>query len=220
MQTSTANRVIATSIVALTGTAFAADLRSPDSFASIGDRSARSRALFEEAGKVLQHPRCLNCHPVGERPTQGNDMHLHQPMAVRGTDGHGVVGMQCHTCHQVANFDAVRSARKPTVAPGTGVDGVAEPVARRDLRADQRPPTQWRQDPRGDARAHGARFTGRMGLGARWSARTGSGHSSAIRRADQGLDRHRRGVPATLTQQFDWATPRRSCAWRPVASTL
>ena len=111
MESSTANRVIATSIVALTGTAFAADLRSPDSFASIGDRGARSRALFEEAGKVLQHPRCLNCHPVGERPTQGNDMHLHQPMAVRGTDGHGVVGMQCHTCHQVVNFE-------PSSVPG------------------------------------------------------------------------------------------------------
>ena len=24
---------------------------------------ARSIALFREAGKVLQHPRCLNCHP-------------------------------------------------------------------------------------------------------------------------------------------------------------
>jgi cytochrome c5 len=111
MESSTANRVIATFIVALTGTAFAADLRSPDSFASIGDRGARSRALFEEAGKVLQHPRCLNCHPVGERPTQGNDMQLHQPMAVRGTDGHGVVGMQCHTCHQVVNFE-------PSSVPG------------------------------------------------------------------------------------------------------
>ena len=30
---------------------------------------ARSVALFEEAGKVMQHPRCVNCHPRGDRPT-------------------------------------------------------------------------------------------------------------------------------------------------------
>jgi hypothetical protein len=80
-------------------------LRSVESFAGIADTQARSIALFQEAGKVLQHPRCLNCHPVGERPTQGNDMHPHQPMAVRGAGGHGAVGMQCHTCHQTANYE-------------------------------------------------------------------------------------------------------------------
>ena len=50
-------------------------LRGPESFSSIADRTERSRALFVEAGRVLQHPRCLNCHPVGERPTQGSDGH-------------------------------------------------------------------------------------------------------------------------------------------------
>jgi len=44
----------------------AEDLRLPESFSSIADRIERSRALFVEAGRVLQHPRCLNCHPVGE----------------------------------------------------------------------------------------------------------------------------------------------------------
>jgi hypothetical protein len=29
------------------------------------DQASRSIALFREAGKVLQHPRCLNCHPAG-----------------------------------------------------------------------------------------------------------------------------------------------------------
>src|SRR6202048_698537 len=29
---------------------------------------ARSIALFREAGKVLLNPRCLNCHPVDDRP--------------------------------------------------------------------------------------------------------------------------------------------------------
>jgi hypothetical protein len=84
----------------------AADLRSPDSFAGITDRAERSRALFSEAGKVIEHPRCLNCHPAGERPTQGNDGHPHSPLVVRGPDDKGAVGMRCTTCHQSANFEA------------------------------------------------------------------------------------------------------------------
>ncbi len=89
----------------MTAMAHGADLRSPDSFASTADRAERSRALFSEAGKVIQHPRCLNCHPVGERPTQGADMHPHSPLVVRGADDKGAVGMRCTTCHQADNFE-------------------------------------------------------------------------------------------------------------------
>lgn len=81
-------------------------LRDPDSFASMANRTERSRALFEEAGKVILSPRCLNCHPRGERPTQGNDMHPHSPLVARGKDDKGAVGMRCTTCHQSANFDS------------------------------------------------------------------------------------------------------------------
>lgn len=82
-----------------------ADLRTPESFASIADRSERSRALFVEAGKVIQHPRCMNCHPVGNRPTQGQAMQPHSPLVVRGSDDKGAVGMRCTTCHQSANYE-------------------------------------------------------------------------------------------------------------------
>ena len=34
----------------------------PAAFDGITDQTARSAALFEEMGKVLQSPRCLNCH--------------------------------------------------------------------------------------------------------------------------------------------------------------
>jgi hypothetical protein len=98
--------------------ALGADLRSPESFASIADRSDRSRALFAEAGKVIEHPRCLNCHPVGERPTQGADMHPHGPLVVRGADDKGAVGMRCTTCHQGANFE-------PSGVPGNPLWHVA-----------------------------------------------------------------------------------------------
>ncbi len=81
-------------------------LESPDHFSSISNRAERSRALFEEAGKVIQHPRCQNCHPVGERPTQGNDLHPHLPWVVRGDDDKGATALRCTTCHQSANFEA------------------------------------------------------------------------------------------------------------------
>lgn len=81
------------------------ELRTPQSFDAIADKTARSKALFVEAGKVIQSPRCLNCHPNGDRPTQGNDMHLHQPMVVRGAGGMGATAMRCMTCHQGANFE-------------------------------------------------------------------------------------------------------------------
>lgn len=86
----------------------AAALRDVSSFAGIADRGARSTALFEEVGKVLQHPRCVNCHPATERPRQTDARRLHQPLVVRGKDGHGAPGMECATCHGKQNFDPAR----------------------------------------------------------------------------------------------------------------
>lgn len=91
--------------LAASSPARAADLRTPESFQSIADPGERSRALFVEAGKVIQHPRCLNCHPRTERPTQGSDMHPHLPLAVRGADDKGAVAMRCTTCHQSTNYE-------------------------------------------------------------------------------------------------------------------
>ena len=80
------------------GSAFAGEpLKSAGDFNNITDAKARSVALFTEAGKVIQHPRCLNCHPKGDSPTQGEDLHPHSPLVVRGPDGHGAIGMQCTT---------------------------------------------------------------------------------------------------------------------------
>ena len=64
-----------------------------------------AKAAFVEAAKVLQHPRCLNCHPSGDRPTQGDDMHIHAQNVQRGINDHGRDGMNCKTCHSPANFD-------------------------------------------------------------------------------------------------------------------
>ncbi len=81
-------------------------LRPASEFAGIANEAQRSAALFEEAGKVLQHPRCVNCHPAGDRPLQGADGHLHIPAVQRGDGGIGVAGLRCTTCHGQANYDA------------------------------------------------------------------------------------------------------------------
>jgi hypothetical protein len=88
-------------------------LASPKSFVSIADTDARSAAIFTELGKVLTHPRCVNCHPAGDRPHQGDQSRLHQPPVTRGIDGHGTEEMRCSICHQKANFDPGRVPGHP-----------------------------------------------------------------------------------------------------------
>jgi len=105
-------------VALLTGTADAISQQSqslgtPESFASIADEARRSVALFSELGKVLTHPRCVNCHPAGDRPRQGEEGRPHQPPVARGADGHGLPAMRCSSCHQQANFDPARVPGHP-----------------------------------------------------------------------------------------------------------
>lgn len=79
----------------------AAPLKSPADFAGIADRADRSRAIFGEIGKVLTSPRCLNCHPAGDHPTQGDDLHDHKPPIWRAETGHFEVN--CSGCHSSRN---------------------------------------------------------------------------------------------------------------------
>jgi hypothetical protein len=88
-------------------------LVAPESFASISDTAARSAAMFTELGQVLTHPRCVNCHPAGDHPRQGEDSRPHQPPVERGADGHGLPAMRCSSCHQKANFDPGRVPGHP-----------------------------------------------------------------------------------------------------------
>jgi hypothetical protein len=88
-------------------------LATPESFAAIADTAARSAALFTELGKVLTHPRCVNCHPSGDHPRQGEHGRPHQPPVERGADGHGLPAMRCSICHQTANFEPARVPGHP-----------------------------------------------------------------------------------------------------------
>jgi hypothetical protein len=74
-------------------------LKPVSAFAAISDERARSVALFTEAAKVIQNPRCLNCHPATRQPTQGDDLHAHIPPMQAGPSDHGPPGLPCKSCH-------------------------------------------------------------------------------------------------------------------------
>lgn len=78
-------------------------LKPVSAFAGIADPNARSIAIFQEMGKVIQHPRCINCHPRTDRPNQGDAQTPHEPAVTRGPEGHGAPGLECATCHGPRN---------------------------------------------------------------------------------------------------------------------
>ena len=87
------------------------------SFDRIADKQKRAVALFQEAGKVIMHPRCLNCHPVDDMPRQGDVMRVHEPPVERGLGGIGATGARCFTCHGAANFERVPGNPRWFLAP-------------------------------------------------------------------------------------------------------
>jgi len=65
--------------------------------------SAVSVQAFMGVYKVLMSPRCMNCHPSGDAPLQGDDSHIHTMNVQRGIDGHGLYALKCQNCHQAQN---------------------------------------------------------------------------------------------------------------------
>lgn len=65
--------------------------------------SIESVTAFKEVYQVLMNPRCMNCHPAGDRPLQGDDSHVHNMNVLRGKDGKGLYAMKCSNCHQATN---------------------------------------------------------------------------------------------------------------------
>ncbi len=87
-------------------------LRSLSEFNAIPDVAARSKAIFQEASRVLTDPRCINCHPATRRPTQGEDMHPHVPPIVAADSSFGPAGLACNACHGAENRTVVGSRLK------------------------------------------------------------------------------------------------------------
>ncbi|MEM9820083.1 MAG: hypothetical protein AAF985_03390 [Bacteroidota bacterium] len=74
---------------------------------------------FDLMMQVLTHKRCVNCHPAGDRPRQGEDSHYHNFGVSRGTDNHGVAALRCESCHGPENndFSGVPGAPEWSLAP-------------------------------------------------------------------------------------------------------
>jgi len=71
-------------------------------FVTVKD-SLASVTAFKKVYRVLMSPRCMNCHPAGNIPLQGDDSHLHTMNPQRGIEGKGVFAMKCANCHQPTN---------------------------------------------------------------------------------------------------------------------
>ena len=69
----------------------------------INKDSLESVQAFMKVYDVLMHPRCMNCHPKGDVPLQGDDSHLHTMLPRRGKTGDGIYAMKCKNCHQPEN---------------------------------------------------------------------------------------------------------------------
>ncbi len=78
-----------------------------------------SDEAFDKMMQVLTHKRCVNCHPDGDRPRQGEDSHHHNFGVQRGSDNHGVAALRCQSCHQAENnnFSGVPGAPEWSLAP-------------------------------------------------------------------------------------------------------
>jgi hypothetical protein len=87
--------------------------------ASGQDRS-QTEALqaFATVQKVLQHPRCQNCHIPGDAPLQLDDGRVHAQNVKRGKNGMGAAGFHCNTCHDTVNPPASYGPNMPPGAPG------------------------------------------------------------------------------------------------------
>jgi hypothetical protein len=98
-------------------------LQTPSAASSASRDDAGARSSFMEAYKVFMSPRCMNCHPVGDSPLQGDDSRPHFDRVRRGEDGNGIYSLKCTNCHQGANRSGLNMPPgAPTVRPDGSFD--------------------------------------------------------------------------------------------------
>jgi hypothetical protein len=83
------------------------------------------KRAFLEVAAVLLSPRCRNCHPAGDRPLQTDAGRPHRlNISRRSTDA----GLDCSTCHQERNSEALGIAGGPPGAPHWGLPPAGTPM--------------------------------------------------------------------------------------------
>jgi hypothetical protein len=101
--------------LALACVVFLAQCESPAPAAQGQVDSGNLAAAWDTVYKVLQHPRCMNCHPAaGDTPLVGETSQPHPQNVQRGPLGVGLFAMRCNACHQTQN---VAGAHMPPGAP-------------------------------------------------------------------------------------------------------
>ena len=101
--------------LALTGSGDRAGAVSPDKRPP--DKREAALAAFTTVQKVLQHPRCQNCHIPGDAPLQFDEGLAHNQNVQRGPSGNGAPGLPCSTCHMTVNPPASYGEHMPPGAP-------------------------------------------------------------------------------------------------------
>ena len=162
-------------------------LKPVSAFANIRNRNERSAAYFVEAGRVLQHPRCLNCHPKERMPTQGDDLHAHVPMMQADANRSRCAGAP------VQYLPSTGERCRPSLPSLASMPGHphwgSRPHRWRGKGASlpeiceqvKDPDAQRRALARRDSRAHGERFPGRLGLAAGRRPHARARHAAAVR---------------------------------------
>src|SRR5262245_2831138 len=91
--------------------------RSADATSAGEKKRADGLAAFSVGQRVLQHPRCQNCHIPGDAPLQFDEGREHGQLVRRGPEGKGAIGLECETCHSSANPPPSYGPHTPPGAP-------------------------------------------------------------------------------------------------------
>jgi len=69
---------------------------------------------FVAIARVLQSPRCMNCHPAGDAPLQTDRSRPHAMNITRASEA---AGLRCGACHQERNSESLGIPAGPPGAP-------------------------------------------------------------------------------------------------------
>lgn len=78
------------------------------------EAAAAAQAAWGDVYRVLTHPRCLNCHPAGDRPLQTDASTPHKMNISRRSEANGLA---CAACHREVNSEALGIPGGPPGAP-------------------------------------------------------------------------------------------------------
>jgi hypothetical protein len=90
-----------------------------------GDAVTAGKRAFADVARVLQSPRCRNCHPAGNAPLQTD---AGKPHAMNISRASAAAGVPCVSCHQDRNSEALHIAGGPPGAPHWGLPPAETPM--------------------------------------------------------------------------------------------